>query len=67
MNKTLLKSLSLLAVSTLLLAGCAEPRSDGAPATPTEEPKVFVTAPLTGLTLEEGAAGTENFAAPSVE
>jgi hypothetical protein len=65
-TKTSLRILSLFAVSTLLLAGCAEPRNDGAPATPTEEPKVFVTAPLTGLTLEEGAAGTEVFAAPSV-
>ena len=50
----------------MLLAGCAEPRNDGAPATPTEEPKVFVTAPLTGFTLEEGAAGTEAFTAPAV-
>ena len=66
MNKTTLRSLTLLAVSTLLLAGCAEPRNDGAPVAPTEEPKVFVTAPLTGRTLEEGAAGTETFAAPSV-
>jgi hypothetical protein len=64
-TKTHLKNLSLLAVSTLLLAGCAEPRPD-AIETPTPEPKVFVTAPLTGLTLEEGAAGTETFAAPSV-
>jgi hypothetical protein len=48
-TKTYLKSLTLLAVSTLLLAGCAEPRNDGAPATPTEEPKVFVTAPRTGV------------------
>jgi hypothetical protein len=64
-TKTYLKTLSLLAVSTLLLAGCAEPRPD-AIETPTPEPKVFVTAPLTGLTLEEGAAGTETFAAPSV-
>ena len=66
MNKTPLKSLSLLAVSILLLAGCAEPRNDGAPAEPTPEPKVFVTAPLTGMTLEEGSAGTENYGLPSV-
>jgi hypothetical protein len=64
-TKTYLKTISLLAVSTLLLAGCAEPRPD-AIETPTPEPKVFVTAPLTGLTLEEGAAGTETFTAPSV-
>jgi hypothetical protein len=64
-TKTYLKTLSLLAVSTLLLAGCAEPRPD-AIETPTPEPKVFVTAPLTGLTLEEGAQGTETFAAPAV-
>jgi hypothetical protein len=64
-TKTYLKTLSLLAVSSLLLAGCAEPRPD-AIETPTPEAKVFVTAPLTGLTLEEGAAGTETFAAPAV-
>ena len=65
--KTALKTLSLLAVSTLLLAGCAEPRGDNsAPVEPTPEAKVFVSAPLTGLTLEQGAAGTETFAAPSV-
>jgi Protein of unknown function (DUF3048) N-terminal domain/Protein of unknown function (DUF3048) C-terminal domain len=64
-TKTYLKTLSLLAVSTFLLAGCAEPRPD-AIETPTPEPKVFVTAPLTGLTLEEGAQGTETFAAPAV-
>ncbi len=65
-NKTALKYLSLFAVSTFVLAGCAEPRNDGSATDPTEQPKVFVTAPLTGLTLEEGAAGTETFAAPSV-
>ena len=66
-NKTILKSLSLFAVSTLLLAGCAEPREDTVvPPEPTPEPKVFVSAPLTGVTLEEGAAGSENFAAPAV-
>lgn len=66
MNKTALKYLSLFAASTLFLAGCAEPRNDGSATHPTEQPKVFVTAPLTGLTLEEGAAGTETFAAPAV-
>lgn len=66
MNKTLVKSLALIAASTLLLAGCAEPRNDAAPVEPTPEPKVFVTAPLTGQTLEQGSAGTETFALPSV-
>ncbi|MFM1995562.1 MAG: hypothetical protein RLZZ610_1079 [Actinomycetota bacterium] len=65
-NKTALKYLSLFAVSTFVLAGCAEPRNDDSATDPTEQPKVFVTAPLTGLTLEEGAAGTETFAAPAV-
>jgi hypothetical protein len=66
-TKTALKTLSILAVSTLLLAGCAEPRGDNStPVEPTPEAKVFVSAPLTGLTLEQGAAGTEAFAAPAV-
>jgi hypothetical protein len=64
-NITTLRSLTLLAVSSLLLAGCAEPRPD-AIETPTPEPKVFVTAPLTGLTVEEGTAGSETFSAPAV-
>ena len=68
MTKTLLKTFSLLAVSSLLLAGCAEPRGDDAAPieTPTPEPKVFVSAPLTGVTLEEGSVGTESFSAPAV-
>ena len=61
----LLKTLALLSVSALVLAGCAEPRPD-AIETPTPEAKVFVTAPLTGLTVEEGTAGSETFSAPSV-
>jgi hypothetical protein len=60
-----LKTLALLSVSALVLAGCAEPRPD-AIETPTPEAKVFVTAPLTGLTVEEGTAGSETFSAPSV-
>jgi hypothetical protein len=60
-----LKTLALLSVSALVLAGCAEPRP-GAIETPTPEAKVFVTAPLTGLTVEQGAAGSESFSAPSV-
>lgn len=67
MNKTLLKAFSLLAVSSLVLAGCAEPRADDAtPSEPTPEPKVFVSAPLTGITFEEGAAGTESLSLPAV-
>jgi hypothetical protein len=60
-----LKTLALLSVSALVLAGCAEPRPE-AIETPTPEAKVFVTAPLTGLTVEQGAAGSETFSAPSV-
>jgi len=60
-----LQTLALLSVSALVLAGCAEPRPD-AIETPTPEAKVFVTAPLTGLTVEEGTAGSETFSAPSV-
>jgi hypothetical protein len=60
-----LKTLALLSVSALVLAGCAEPRPD-AIETPTPEAKVFVTAPLTGLTVEEGTAGSETFSAPSI-
>ncbi len=60
-----LAALAILSTSVLVLAGCAEPRPD-ANETPTPEPKVFVTAPLTGLTLEEGAAGSEAFSYPSV-
>jgi hypothetical protein len=60
-----LKTLALLSVSALVLAGCAEPRPD-AIETPTPEAKVFVTAPLTGLTVEQGTAGSETFSAPSV-
>jgi hypothetical protein len=64
--KTKSKSaLVLLSVSALLLAGCADPRPDAAE-TPTPEAKVFVTAPLTGLTVEQGTAGSETFSAPSV-
>jgi hypothetical protein len=60
-----LNTIALLSVGALLLAGCAEPRPD-AVETPTPEPKVFVTAPLTGLTLEEGASGSGTFLAPAV-
>jgi hypothetical protein len=60
-----LKTLALLSVSALVFAGCAEPRPD-AIETPTPEAKVFVTAPLTGLTVEEGTAGSKTFSAPSV-
>lgn len=68
MNKKPFLALALLSASALVLAGCAEPRGDLAPAPvePTPEPKVFVTAALTGVALEEGASGTETFAAPAV-
>ena len=68
MNKTLLKSFSLLVLASLVLAGCAEPRPDDATPveSPTPEPKVFVSAPLTGITFEEGSAETQFFAAPAV-
>jgi hypothetical protein len=61
-----LSALSILSASVLVLAGCAEPRAAPVPEEPTPEPKVFVSAPLTGVTFEEGALGTENFAAPAV-
>jgi hypothetical protein len=60
-----LKTLALLSVSALLLVGCAEPRPE-AIETPTPEAKVFVTAALTGFTVEEGTAGSETFSLPAV-
>jgi hypothetical protein len=60
-----LSALAILSASVLVLAGCAEPRPV-ATEEPTPEPKVFVSAPLTGITFEEGAPGTENFNAPAV-
>jgi hypothetical protein len=63
-----LSAVAILSAAVLVLAGCAEPRGDSAPAPvePTPEPKVFVTAPLTGVALEEGAPGTESFSYPAV-
>jgi hypothetical protein len=63
-----LSAVAILSAAVLVLAGCAEPRVDSAPAPvePTPEPKVFVSAPLTGIALEEGSAGTETFSAPAV-
>jgi hypothetical protein len=63
-----LSALAILSASVLVLAGCAEPRTDGssAPAEPTPVSKVFVSAPLTGLTLELGTAGTDYMNAPAV-
>ena len=67
MNTKALKSLSLFALSGLVLAGCAAPSGNNvAPPEPTEEPKVFVTAPLTGATYEQGAQGTEYLELPAV-
>jgi hypothetical protein len=60
-----LKTLALLSVSALLLVGCAEPRPE-AIETPTPEAKVFVTAALTGFTVEEGTTGSETFSLPAV-
>ena len=60
-----IKTLTLLSVSVFVLAGCAGPEPE-AIETPSPAPKVFVSAPLTGLTLEEGAAGSEFFSAPAV-
>jgi hypothetical protein len=65
-----LGAIAILTASALVLAGCAEPRAE-----PTVEPtasveppppKVFVTAPLTGITLEKGSSGTETLEAPAV-
>lgn len=41
-------------VLTLALAGCSNGSSPTQSTTPTETPKVFVTAPLTGMQFEEG-------------
>lgn len=69
MNKTRL--IGLLAVSSLILAGCAAPNptanpTNSAEPSPTPTPKVFVTAPLTGITYEQGAPGTETLSLPAV-
>jgi len=56
---------ALLFVSVLLLAGCAEP-IEGTTITPTPEAKVYVTAALTGVTVEEGSTGAETFSLASV-
>jgi hypothetical protein len=62
-----LSALAILSAAVLVLAGCAEPRNQpAATEEPTPEPKVFVSAPLTGITFEEGAPGTETFSAPAV-
>ena len=60
-----LRILALLSASVLILAGCSDPSPETIE-TPTPEPKAYVSAPLTGLTLEEGAAGSEFFGAPAV-
>ena len=65
MNTKTLKTLTLFLVSALVLAGCAEPNPN-ASESPTPDVKVFVTAPLTGLTLEQGASGSETFTLPAV-
>ena len=54
--------LAAITGTLLLLAGCAsspEPKPE-----PTEKPKVYVTAPLTGIKFEEGT--NKNLAGPSV-
>jgi hypothetical protein len=66
-KRALSKTLAIFALSAFVLVGCAEPRADDAlPVEPTPEPKVFVLAPLTGVTVEEGTAGSESFLAPAV-
>ena len=63
-----LSAIAILSAAALVLAGCAGSRDDASP-TPTEptpEQKVFVSAPLTGITFEEGAAGTESLSLPAV-
>lgn len=61
----------LFLVSTLILAGCAAANptarpTDTAEPSPSPTPKVFVTAPLTGIAFEQGAAGTETLSLPAV-
>ncbi len=65
-NYKKLSAFAILSVSALVLAGCAEPTNNTIPEEPTPEPKVFVSAPLTGVTLEQGVAGTDYFGAPAV-
>lgn len=69
MKNSAARALALLSVSALFLAGCAQTPTDSSSPddqTPTPEQKVFVTAPLTGLTYEEGSPETANFALPAV-
>jgi hypothetical protein len=69
-NKSRLWATSLFVVAALTLAGCASGGTTTPaatqPETPTPEPKVFVTAPLTGVTYEEGAAEAATFGYPAV-
>jgi hypothetical protein len=64
------RTIALIAFSTLVLAGCSSSTEPSASPTPsaseTEEPKVYVSAPLTGMTYEEGAPETATFNLPSV-
>ena len=67
MKTNKLSALALISASVLVLSGCAEPRIDsGGTQEPTPEPKVFVTAPLTGATFEAGSSGTEYLDLPAV-
>ncbi len=69
MKTSKLGALAILSASILVLTGCAEPRipdSNGGPESPTPEPKVFVSAPLTGVSFEVGSSETETFSAPAV-
>ena len=67
MKTNKLTALALISASVLVLSGCAEPRIDsGGTQEPTPEPKVFVTAPLTGATFEAGSSGTEYLDLPAV-
>ena len=68
MNKSSLWATSIFVVAALTLAGCASgstPVASESPS-PTQEPKVFVTAPLTGVTYEEGSPETLSFGYPAV-
>ena len=65
MNTKSKSALAVMSVSVLVLAGCADARPEES-ASPSPEAKIYVSASLTGLTLEQGAAGSENFALPSV-
>jgi hypothetical protein len=69
MTKPRLLATSLFIVAALALSGCAEMPTEpiaSESASPTPEPKVFATAPLTGITFEASAPEAFTFSYPAV-